>query len=400
MAKRRWLTLIKRFFISETCQNRSKEKKIRWVFGRHKLKRLTSQSAVIERPKSAEKKVKPPVVVVVQETDESIQVLGDDGNAAAIKIQTAFRGFLARKALRALKGVVRLQAMIRGHLVRHQAVTTLKRLQSVVNIQSQTRAKRIQVANCSCHDNYQEHRGKDIKIDMNSQKRWDDSILTKEEEGAMLFGKREAAMKRERIREYALSHRMSTESEQSKVNMKWRYWLERWVDTELAKREDLQNLGKTEDFESQKVKLRNLKLTDTPNHHLPRTTHHRKQRSIGEEHLGSPVFPTYMAATESARARARARSLSSPRLRPLSVDTWSASNSPYKQKLLSPISSINSDASSISQVWNANRRVGYSQRSPSLNGFTGHVKASKTLKNLSFSSESSVPNWDQIGNLR
>ncbi|KAJ0430535.1 hypothetical protein HanHA300_Chr17g0670161 [Helianthus annuus] len=58
--------------------------------------------------------------------------------------------------------------------------------------------------------------------------------------------------------------------------MKWRYWLERWVDTELAKREDLQNLGKTEDFESQKVKLRNLKLTDTPNHHLPRTTHHRK----------------------------------------------------------------------------------------------------------------------------
>lgn len=190
---------------------------------------------------------------------------------------------------------------------------------------------------------------------------------------------------------------MSTESEQSKVNKKWRYWLEHWVDTELAKQEDQQNLRKRDDLESQKVKLKNLKLTDTPNH-LPRTTRHRKQRSIGEEHLGSPSFPTYMAATESARARAR--SLSSPQLRPLSVDTRSASNSPYKHKLLSPISSINSDASTSSRVWNANGRVGSSQRSPSLKGFPGHVKSRKDSKNLSFSSESSVPNWDQIEHLK
>ncbi|KAI3731796.1 hypothetical protein L1987_62985 [Smallanthus sonchifolius] len=391
MAKTRWLSLIKRFFISDTCHNRSKEKKRRWVFGRYKLKRLTSQSALVERPKSAEKKVKPEGFLVGQEIDEFKQVSSCDigvkerENCAAIMIQTAFRGFLARKALRALKGLVRLQAIIRGHLVRHQVVTTLKRLQSVVNIHSQACAKRIQVANCNFHDNHQEYRGKDIKIDMNSQKRWDGSILTKEEEDAMLCSKREAAMKRERIKEYALNHRMSTESEQSKVNMKWRYWFEHWVDTELAKRDDLKNLGKKEEFESQKVKLRNLRLTDTPNH-LPRTTRHRKQHSIGEEHLGSPGFPTYMAATESARARAR--SLSSPQLRPLSVDSWSASNSPYKHKLLSPISSINSDASNSSRVLNANGRGGFSQGSPRLNGFPGHVKSSKTIKNLSFSSES------------
>lgn len=189
---------------------------------------------------------------------------------------------------------------------------------------------------------------------------------------------------------------MSAESEQSKVNMKWRYWLEHWVDSQLAKREDLQNIGKKEDFESQKVKLRNLKLTDAPNHH-PRTPRHRKQRSIGEEHLGSPVFPTYMAATESARARAR--SLSSPRLRPISIDTLSASNSPYKHKLLSPISSINSDAGS-SRVWNVNARAGLSQRSPSLKGVSGHVKPSIMHKNHSFNSESLVPSWDQIGSFR
>ncbi|KAD4982812.1 hypothetical protein R6Q59_002442 [Mikania micrantha] len=394
MAKRRWLSLIKRFFISETCENRAKEKKRRWVFGRHKLKRLTSQSAPIERAPAAEKKVKPDGVLVAQEIDQQKQELNGDFGVkdreigAAIKIQTAFRGFLARKALRALKGLVKLQAIIRGHLVRRQAVTTLMRLQSVVNIHSQACAKRIQLADCNFHNYYQEHRGKDIKIDMNSQRRWDDSILTKEEEDAMLCSKREAAMKRERIKEYAYNHRMSSESEQSKVNLKWRYWLEHWVDTQLAKREDLQNLRTKEDFESQKVKLRNLKATEGPNQ-LPRTTRHRKQRSIGEEHLGSPAFPTYMAATESARARAR--SLSSPRLRPLSIDTWSASNSPHKHKLLSPISSINSDASS-SRVWNANARGGLSQRSPTLKGASGHVKPIRTSKNLSFSSESSLPN--------
>ncbi|KAI3744969.1 hypothetical protein L1987_58068 [Smallanthus sonchifolius] len=59
MTKIRWLSLIKRFLISERCQNRSKEKKRRWVFRRHKMKRLTSQSTLLERPKLAEKKVKP-----------------------------------------------------------------------------------------------------------------------------------------------------------------------------------------------------------------------------------------------------------------------------------------------------------------------------------------------------
>ncbi|CAH1416556.1 unnamed protein product [Lactuca virosa] len=403
MAKRRWLSLLKRFFLSETCQNRAKEKKRIWVFGRHKLKRLTSQSAPLERPKSEEERVNP----VTQEVDEQKKETHDNIQStsswygdneresdAAIKIQTAFRGLLARKALRALKGLVRLQAIIRGHLVRRQAVTTLKRLQSVVNIHSQACAKRIQVLDCTSHTNYQENRGKDIKIDVNSQKRWDDSILTKEEENAMLFSKREAAMKRERIKEYTFNHRMSSESEQSKVNGKWRYWLEHWVDTQLAKREDLQNIGKKEEFENQKVKLRNL-----------RTPHHRKQRSIGEEHSmsmvgsGSPVCPTYMAATESARAKSR--SLSSPRLRPISVDSWSATNSPYKHKLLSPISSINSDASS-SRIWNNanNGRAGFSQRSPSLKGVPGHVKSIRTSKNLSYNSESSVPNWDHPNQFR
>uniref|UniRef100_J3NES7 DUF4005 domain-containing protein n=2 Tax=Oryza brachyantha TaxID=4533 RepID=J3NES7_ORYBR len=55
--------------------------------------------------------------------------------AAATKIQSAFRSYLARKALCALRGMVKLQAMVRGQLVRRQASMTLHRMQALVAAQ-------------------------------------------------------------------------------------------------------------------------------------------------------------------------------------------------------------------------------------------------------------------------
>ncbi|KAL8551068.1 hypothetical protein ACS0TY_000230 [Phlomoides rotata] len=55
---------------------------------------------------------------------------------AAVVIQTIFRGYLARRALLALKGVVNLQALIRGHNVRKRAKMTLQCIQSLVRVQS------------------------------------------------------------------------------------------------------------------------------------------------------------------------------------------------------------------------------------------------------------------------
>ncbi|KAJ8527975.1 hypothetical protein K7X08_015426 [Anisodus acutangulus] len=62
--------------------------------------------------------------------------------AAATKIQTIFRGFLARKALRALKGLVKLQALVRGYLVRKQATATVHSMQALMRAQASVRAQK------------------------------------------------------------------------------------------------------------------------------------------------------------------------------------------------------------------------------------------------------------------
>ncbi|KAK3140176.1 hypothetical protein QOZ80_5AG0397110 [Eleusine coracana subsp. coracana] len=71
---------------------------------------------------------------------------GDDEEvAAAVKIQSAFRSYVARKALCALRGMVRLQAMVRGQLVRRQASVALRRMQALVDAQMRARNERLRL---------------------------------------------------------------------------------------------------------------------------------------------------------------------------------------------------------------------------------------------------------------
>ncbi|KAE8694571.1 IQ-domain 28, putative isoform 3 [Hibiscus syriacus] len=58
---------------------------------------------------------------------------------AATLVQASFRGYLARRAFWALKGIIRLQALIRGHLVRRQAIATLCCMMGIVKLQAHVR---------------------------------------------------------------------------------------------------------------------------------------------------------------------------------------------------------------------------------------------------------------------
>lgn len=69
---------------------------------------------------------------------------------AATKTQAIFRGYLARRAFLRLKGTIRLQAAVRGHLVRRQAVATLYCIHGIVKLQAHVRGQIIRRSSIGC----------------------------------------------------------------------------------------------------------------------------------------------------------------------------------------------------------------------------------------------------------
>ncbi|CAL4933496.1 unnamed protein product [Urochloa decumbens] len=88
---------------------------------------------------------------VPEEERDVLAICAVEEAAAAARIQATFRGYLARKALCALRGLVKLQALIRGQLVRRQANATLRRMQALVDAQSRLRAQRARMADGADH---------------------------------------------------------------------------------------------------------------------------------------------------------------------------------------------------------------------------------------------------------
>lgn len=71
----------------------------------------------------------------------------------------------ARRALRALRGLVRLKSMIQGQSVKRQAATTLKCMQTLARVQSQIRERRIRMSeeNQALQRQLQQKRDKELE---------------------------------------------------------------------------------------------------------------------------------------------------------------------------------------------------------------------------------------------
>ncbi|XP_031092476.1 protein IQ-DOMAIN 1-like [Ipomoea triloba] len=158
---------------------------------------------------------------------------------ATIKIQTAFRGYLARRALKALRGLVRLKSLVDGPTVKRQTANALKCMQALSRVQSQihSRRNRMLEENRALQRQLLQKHAKELES-LRRGDGWDDSIQSKEQIEASLLSKYEAAMRRERALAYSYSHQQTWKKSSRSSNLlfmdptnpQWGWsWLERWM---------------------------------------------------------------------------------------------------------------------------------------------------------------------------
>ncbi|KAK6926076.1 protein of unknown function DUF4005 [Dillenia turbinata] len=337
-------------------------------------------------------------------------------NSAAIVIQTAFRGYLARRALRALKGLIKLQALVRGHNVRRRTKMTLQCMQTLLKVQARV---------CDQRKRLSYERSTDSKLsDPNSlwgshfmdkksvgQSRdgssigddWDEQPRTVQEIQAILQRRTEAALDSDKALASAFSRQMWRSSENLSIGdngiEEIPEWLDRWMTPKQNQRPSRPSTHQRDHIKtveidtaqsySYRAPAPNFRISQPQYHHhhsvasplhkanqtnpcrSPVTPSPLRMRNI-QVHSASPrcqreerslltaytprlsftqdnlndgstvsscaVIPSYMAATESAKARARSQSAPRQRATPERENPRSA-----RKRLSFPVPDQHSD---------------------------------------------------------
>ncbi|GFQ08274.1 protein iq-domain 1 [Phtheirospermum japonicum] len=385
MGKRRaWISAVKKAIICEPKENKKNRKPRRW-FGNQRSKDLNSPSAENEVVIASAHPPKEEVKLIAAENEQNrhaysvalvTAVAAEAAVAAAhaaaevvrlrtaasnpgrtkeeiaaIKIQTAFRGYLARRTLRALRGLVRLQSLIGGQSVKRQSAATWKCMQTVARVQFEIRARRIRMSE-ECSAIQRQKREKEIvKSSVSNGENWDDSIQSREQIEASIHNRQEAAMRRERALAYSYSHQQTWRNSSNQTfmdsnNPHWGWsWLERWMSARPWEKNDDNTIGqerKTNPVPAKPAKTRSPNAQrQSRSPYSPSTPKSSKMRrppsprgpigpdddskSVNSTQSGccrrhsiagssvrdddslasSSAVPSYMASTESARARSR-----------------------------------------------------------------------------------------------
>ncbi|XP_076960434.1 protein IQ-DOMAIN 1-like [Bidens hawaiensis] len=148
---------------------------------------------------------------------------------------------MARKKLKALKGLVRLKVLVQSQSVKRQAITTLRCMQTLARVQSQVQTRRIRMAeeNQALQRQLMQKREREtghMKSYLGNG--WDNSRRSKEQIVATMQHKESAAARRERALAYAQTQQQMWKNPSKSANPtfmdpnnpQWGWsWLDRWM---------------------------------------------------------------------------------------------------------------------------------------------------------------------------
>lgn len=376
--KRGWFSIVKRLFIPHTKSKVEKKTKTwGWVFGGLKIKQYPEIACSEITLSEATQEQRKQVLAVAMATAAAAEAAIAAANAAAevvkltnfahdserrrrmlsaIRIQCAYRRHLAKKALSALKGMVKLQAVIRGENARRKFKHRLRSMALLEKSASRVHRIRVPLNEKAWKRSLGQNmlmEPQESNIHDSNNKNWNLSSTSKQETESLWIRKQDAINKRERMKKYSYSHRESRNDQMLQDLLRREHETEScWfnqlkeVEREEKERSRSRSFLRSDTVSSDTYILRQLTLSNAGKHDitealdspfsLPRRSFtHAKQKFIGDDMSlpNSPAFPNYMGTTESAKAKIRCTSM--PKQRLVLSESYSGQHLPFKSKISS-----------------------------------------------------------------